>query len=88
MTGYNMQETIENWFDSNGLDCKVEVKYDEERNFEYATGEIKPSLFDAEMDGPKLCIRYQLEVALTDERFAGTELKFTGETTFEIDQQA
>ena len=82
---YNMQETIENWFGSLSLEIKkIEVEYNEEREFQWAKGEFHPVLFDPKLDGPKLSIRYQLEVALTDERFAGTELKFTSETTFEI----
>lgn len=83
---YSMQETIENWLGSHSLEIKkIEVEYNEEREFQWAKGEFYPVLFDPELDGPKLSIRYQLEVALSDERFTGTELKFTGETTFEIE---
>ena len=83
---YSMQETIENWFASNSLEIrKIEVEYNEEREFQWAVGEFFPVLFDPETDGPKLCILYQLEIALVDERFEGTELKFIGETKFEIE---
>jgi hypothetical protein len=83
---YSMQETIENWFASNSLEVKkIEVEYNEEREFQWAKGEFFPVFFDPETDGPKLCILYQLEIALVDERFEGTELKFIDETNFEIE---
>jgi hypothetical protein len=83
---YSMQETIENWFASNSLEIrKIEVEYNEDREFQWAVGEFFPVLFDPETDGPKLCILYQLEIALVDERFKGTELKFLGENKFEIE---
>jgi hypothetical protein len=83
---YSMQETIENWFASNSLEIrKIEVEYNEDREFQWAVGEFFPVLFDPETDGPKLCILYQLEIALVDERFKGTELKFLSDTKFEIE---
>lgn len=82
---YSMQETIENWLGSNSLEIKkIHVERRENGEFHFAVGEFHPVAFDPETDGPKLCIRYQLEVALADERFEGTELKFTSETNFEI----
>jgi hypothetical protein len=84
---YSMQETIENWFASNSLEIRrihVERLPDEDR-FRWVTGEFHPVLFDPETDGPKLCILYQLEIALVDERFKGTELKFLSDTKFEIE---
>jgi hypothetical protein len=83
---YSMQETLENWFASNSLEVKkIEVEYNEEREFQWAVGEFFPVLFDPETDGPKLCILYQLEIALVDERFEGTELKFIDDLKFEIE---
>jgi hypothetical protein len=86
---YSMQETLENWFGANSLEIKkIEThRYpsDDFVKLDYARGEFHPVAFDPELDGPKLCIRYQLEVALADERFAGTDLKFTSDTKFEIE---
>ena len=87
---YSMQETLENWFASNSLEIKAiavwtRKKRDEDGKFEYAVGEFHPVFFDPETDGPKLCILYQLEIALVDERFEGTELKFLSDLKFEIE---
>jgi hypothetical protein len=83
---YSMQETIENWFASNSLEIKkIEVEYNEEREFRWAKGEFHPVFFDPETDGPKLCTLYHLEIALVDERFEGTELKFLSDLKFEIE---
>lgn len=84
---YSMQETIENWLGSNSLEIKnigVTRNSETDRLIE-ACGEFHPVLFDPELDGPKLCILYQLEIALVDERFEGTELKFLSDTKFEIE---
>jgi hypothetical protein len=84
---YSMQETLENWFASNSLETvRVAVKRNEDTNeFIEAWGEFHPIFFDPETDGPKLCILYQLEIALVDERFEGTELKFIDDLKFEIE---
>lgn len=84
---YSMQETIENWLGSHSLEIKNigVIRNSETDRLIEAIGEFHPVAFDPETDGPKLCIRYQLEVALSDERFEGTELKFTSETNFEIE---
>jgi hypothetical protein len=83
---YSMHETIENWFASNSLEIKaIGICKDGEGKFEYAVGEFFPVLFDPETDGPKLCVLYQLEIALVDERFEGTELKFLTDLKFEIE---
>jgi hypothetical protein len=84
---YSMQETLENWFASNSLEIKNigVIRNSETDRLIEAAGEFHPVAFDHETDGPKMSIRYQLEVALSDERFAGTELKFTSETKFEIE---
>lgn len=88
LTKSNIEETIIEWFGSNSLEIKdIKVERDpksEEPRLYKATGEIEPCLFDKEMDGKKLEVRFQLEVSMQDERFGGCDLIFTGDTTFKI----
>lgn len=88
LTKSNIEETIIDWFASNSLEIKdIKVERDpqsDEPRLYKATGQFYPVLFDKEMDGKKLEVRFQLEVSMQDERFGGCDLIFTGDTTFKI----
>lgn len=88
LTKSNIEETIIDWFGSNSLEIKdIETYRDpgiDPPRLYMAKGEFYPVLFDKETDGKKLEIRFQLEVAMSDERFGGCMLIFTGDTTFKI----
>lgn len=88
LTKSNIEETLENWFDAQNIEVtKLHIERDtqtEDVRLFYASGKFKPVLFDKETDGKKLEVRFQLEVAMQDERFGGCDLIFTGDTTFKI----
>lgn len=78
-------ETIEDWFASQSLEVfKLRIEKSEEGALTFAKGEFHPVLFDKEMDGPKIAILYQLELAYVDNRFENTKLIFDTDTTFRI----
>lgn len=86
LTKSNIEETIIDWFGANSLEiANISVQRDsltDEPRLYSATGRFYP--VDKEMDGKKLEVRFQLEVAMQDERFGGCQLIFTGDTTFKI----
>lgn len=88
LTKSNIEETIYDWFDTQNIEVKKlyieRDKLSEEPRLYIAKGEFKPCLFDKEMDGKKLEVRFQLEVSMQDERFGGCDLIFTSDTTFKI----
>lgn len=87
-TQYNIEETLDNWFDRVGLytvSLKAETRPDEyERPHLYmAKGTFKPCAFDRKEDGLRLTLAYE-DLAFHDPRFENTKLSFPTDTTFKI----
>jgi hypothetical protein len=85
-TAYNIEETIDNWFDRHGICVKtilVERK-DQDGTLHFCQGTFKPCGFDPVDDGRILAHKYEIDLALGDERFEDTKLIFPTDQTFKI----
>lgn len=83
---YNIEETVENFFDSIGLDALVSwTEQDDYGDLQYVRGRIKPSLIDMKYEAVELALQFWQKVSNVDKRFEGMQLRFKEDTIFTIE---
>lgn len=85
-TQYSISETVENWFDSIGLEALVtRVERNEEGQLQWVIGTVCESLIDLEEEAVELALQFWQKVSVVDKRFNGMQLKFIDDTIFTIE---